>query len=149
MYEFTVQGYCQIIFNLLCLALATERTVELIVDSKFFAPLRNYIAKRAVPEDFDKTYSWWTFRGSSRLLFTFLYGVTSCGYCMSVWVALFYTFMYQAPVVTNVYGNYLVNTVLLHGLSNLYHVLYMRLYRGQVNYTHLTIKLEESTDQEG
>lgn len=139
MHEFSMQGYCQIILTILCAAVITECTVEIIVDSKLFLPLRKYIANKAVPEDMSSQtrlpYMWW-----------FLHGITSCGYCMSVWVGCFYAAFLQAPIVENIYINFFINGLIIHRLSNLAHVLYMRVYRGEVKYTHNTIKLEEQED---
>lgn len=118
------------IFILICVAFVVERTTEIIVDSKLFAPLRNYLATKAVPDNLVKPWFIWTF----------LYNVISCGYCLSVWVAAFYTYFSRLDLCDDKYSNYLVNAILLHGLSNIFHVLYMKIYRGQVKYLHLTLK---------
>lgn len=122
-----------IIFQLICIAFAVERTVEIIVDSKIFAPLRNFIAHRAIPED----------GASANPIWKFLYDLTSCGYCLSVHVAIFYTIFFRIRYVQSDIVNFLVNVMVLHGLSNLLHVVYMIIYRGQVKYVHVTMKDEE------
>ncbi len=125
-----------IIFILLCVAFVVERTVEILVDSKLFAPIRNYIATKAIPDEGSKPPIFWKF----------IYDLTSCGYCLSVWVAAFYALFFTINIAENKYANFLINLMLLHGLSNIIHVVYMIVYRGQVKYIHLTIKEEDKED---
>lgn len=119
-----------IYINLILVAFVVERTVEILVDSKLFAPLRSYIAKKAIPDlavESQKPYFWW-----------FCHSLSSCGYCMSVWVAGFYAVFFRIGIVEFSLMNWMINALLLHGLSNIIHVIYMIIYKGRVKYHHIT-----------
>lgn len=119
-----------IYIKLLCVAFIVERTVEILVDSKIFAPLRSYIARRAIP-DLDNS-------GSPSTFWWFVHSLSSCGYCLSVWVGAFYALFFNIKLVDFSIINWFCNAILLHGLSNLIHIIYMIIYRGRVNYHHIT-----------
>lgn len=119
-----------IYINLILVAFVVERTVEILVDSKLFAPLRSYIAKKAIPDlavESQQSYFWW-----------FCHSLSSCGYCMSVWVAGFYAVFFRIGIVEFSLMNWMINALLLHGLSNIIHVIYMIIYKGRVKYHHIT-----------
>lgn len=92
---------------LLCVVVS-ESLVELFVKSVFFSPLRNFLARQE----------------NNRIL-TFISTALSCGYCFSVWTALFLTtlvFMTLSPVLTNMWVlDILIFWLACHRLSNYLH----------------------------
>ena len=63
-----------------------------------------------------------------RSVLLFVDKLTSCGYCCSVWVAGVISAIEPAY-----FNNVFLDAMLLHGLSNLYHVLYELTRRGRIN----------------
>lgn len=77
-----------------------------------------------------------------RSILVFIDKLTSCGYCCSVWVSAGVSFIAEARF----FDNFIMNTMLLHGLSNLYHVLYELVKRGRVHSYDINLKQEEPYD---
>jgi hypothetical protein len=77
-----------------------------------------------------------------RSFLVFIDKLTSCGYCCSVWVSAGVSIIPEARF----FDNYIMNTMLLHGLSNLYHVLYELVKRGRVHSYDINLKQEEPYD---
>ena len=103
-------------------AFAVERAVELITasvisDMIFREKLRAYIYS----EEPKNRYTLGVLK--------FIDKVTSCGYCCSVWIALFFTFFEDARF----FSNPLINVLALHGFSNIIHILYEFCRRGRVH----------------
>lgn len=112
-----------IVLQIILLALATERAVELIVDSKIFDGPRNYIRRWALPDvPYSSTY------GRLKLMLDYL---VHCGYCVSVWVGGFFA-LFAPSIFSNTFINWLVLLLVLHGLSNLYHVIFQLIYKGRI-----------------
>ena len=80
-----------------------------------------------------------------RSFLVFVDKLTSCGYCCSVWVSAGVSFIPEARV----FDNFILNVMLLHGLSNLYHVLYELVRRGRVYSYDINLKQEESYNADG
>jgi len=101
--------------------LATERTTEIINDSKLFFPLRNWVTINSIS---GLRY---------RRLFIFINDVLTCAWCLSVWVSMFFCwflpgghFEILAP------HNILVKWLALVGAANLWHALFRLVFRGRV-----------------
>ena len=121
---------------LLCL-IAAERTAELVVTSKFFAPFRNLIAKIAV----------WHL-GTPRCViirrpFKFLSDLISCGWCTSAWTSLLFSMFLpgQKLLVGISYDNAVVKWFALFGLANLFHSCFELVHRGRVSAIDLKISI--------
>lgn len=137
------------------LVVATEASTELIVDSKFFEPLRDHIRGIAYPPAAPPPDT------PRRRRYAFFSALTGCGYCMSVWTGGFfaiflpgYTIIPRGPYwhwYTWVLAFYhfgwnmltwLVYTVLLHRLSNWLHVATELFKRGRVKVHDHTVRVE-------
>jgi len=119
------------LFSILILGVVVERIVELLHASKFFLPLRNRISLLAYPSDEPplESFSWiaMLFGGKQqvvRRLSHFGDTVLGCGYCTSVWVAMLMAHWCPLPFEISGYFGWIIRVVLLHGVSNYYHVLY-------------------------
>jgi len=70
--------------------------------------------------------------------------ITDCGYCASVWVAFGISVLHPSY-----FNNPFFDAMLLHGGSNLYHVIYELLRRGRIN-THdirCAVSIEDNNGQ--
>lgn len=110
------------ILNFLISAFAIERAVELITtsvisDMIFRDRLRSYL----YAEDSHGK----KFIG----IFKFIDKVTSCGYCCSVWISMFFSFFEEARYFDNI----VLNILALHGFSNFFHIIYEFCRRGRVH----------------
>ena len=120
--------------NILLLAIIVERSTELITSSEisnliFKNRLKSYLFNPSKPP-YDSVF---------RRFLLFLDKVTSCGYCCSVWVA------FVVALFSTVHFDVLIfDVVLLHGLSNLYHVLYELLRRGRINTYDVDLKVQST-----
>jgi hypothetical protein len=120
--------------NVLLLAIIVERSTELITSSEisnmiFKNRLKSYLFDPSAPP----------YDSLLRRFLLFFDKVTSCGYCCSVWVAFVVT------IFSPVYFDVLIfDVVLLHGLSNLYHVLYELLRRGRINTYDVDLKVQST-----
>lgn len=125
---------------------AVEATTELLVESKLFAPLRNWVGKRAITVEPET-------EPTLRLMaWAKLFELVTCGYCVSVWVALFYAStlpaLWTSPLDETVARgthliNFLVRWLVLHRLSNWLHVVTELVRKGRV----LAIDVETSHKQ--
>ena len=112
-------------FTWLILIVATERATELIVSSKIFEPFRLAIKKWTYNPDIPPSN---TVLQEFKVMLDYL---VNCGYCVSVWVgALFGLFATQH--FDNVFISWLTSALFLHGMANLYHVVYELIKRGRV-----------------
>ena len=116
-----------ILISILILGIVVERATELVHEAKIFLPLRNLIAIRAYPMGAPPldTHDY----GSGairRRIALFLHSLVDCGYCTSVWVAMVFAFVCPLPSSINALPTFawLIKLILLHGTSNLYHVIY-------------------------
>ncbi len=114
-----------IILILFIAIVSVEAITEIIVDSKIFLPFRQFISKIALPD----------IPTGKTTIFNFIHELISCGYCTSVWVAMFMTILLRLggivlfkPVV-----NEMILIFFLHRMSNLFHVLYQLILRGRVH----------------
>lgn len=122
------------ILTLLLLVIATERMTEIIVDSKLFEPLRMAARRWAYDENKPPEDNLWT---NIKIKLDYL---INCGYCTSVWVGGGMS-IFLPYTITKEWGyNVVVSALVLHGLSNLYHVVYELLRRGRVNTIDLTYR---------
>ena len=130
-----------VIGSWIIIVLAAERTTEIINDSKFFFPLRNWITIRSI------SGTWF------RSLFLFMNDVVTCAWCLSVWVSMFFCwflpggyFELLAP------DNILVKCIALVGASNLWHAIFRLVHRGRVitiDIKHTVVNgLEEEDDED-
>jgi hypothetical protein len=108
--------------NILLLAIIVERITEIITSSEISDIIFKNRLKRHLFSG-DKP------SGSAfRSVLLFIDKITSCGYCCSVWVA-----GVISTVESAYFDNVFLDAMLLHGLSNLYHVLYELTRRGRIN----------------
>ena len=108
--------------NILLLAIVVERITEIITSSEisdiiFKNRLKRHLFNASRPSG-----------GIMRSVLLFVDKLTSCGYCCSVWVAGVISAIEPAY-----FNNVFLDAMLLHGLSNLYHVLYELTRRGRIN----------------
>ncbi len=132
---------------LLMLAVVTERISEIIVDSKLFSPIRDWIKQCAYTDPP---------RPDSRLqrIRVMLDYLMNCGYCVSVWVggiisALAINYSHQEFIERFFlfdFINWVMYAVLLHGMANLYHVIYELIKRGRVHTYDIMLKVNKEED---
>lgn len=120
-------------FTWFVLTVCSERLAELIVSSKIFEPIRLSVKRWAYPLDTMPNDDYYTnFKISIDYLLT-------CGYCVSVWTS--YAMAFIAPsIYENMIINWCVSGLFIHGMANLYHVLYELLRRGRIHTYDLLIK---------
>lgn len=122
--------------RLFFLVIATEAVTEILVDAKITEGLRQRIRCKAFP---------WVPEGqelpSPRLFWIFIADIAGCGYCASVWVAMWWGLF--APTFFSWEGNWsvlliawvinwLLAVVVLHRLSNWLHIGFSLLKNGRV-----------------
>lgn len=130
------------IFIWIMLIIATERATELIVESKIFEPIRLRVKRWVYHNDAPPPD---TFFQHLKVMLDYL---LHCGYCVSVWMgglfALF-TERYFEPV----YLNWFISALFLHGMSNIYHVVYELIRKGRIKTHDVMLKViadEASSD---
>lgn len=98
-----------IIFFIVCV----EATTELLSKSEFFNPFREFLFNR-------RKYK----------LFKFLHSVFDCGYCLSIWISIFYTIFFYLIIVDLIsfYVLFLPIVLFFHRLSNILHFIIDRLW---------------------
>jgi len=79
-----------------------EALTELITKSEFFEPLKKFF-----------------FRKKSNRFFNWIHSLLDCGYCTSVWIALFVVVVFI--LLDNFYVNIFFYGIILHRLSNILH----------------------------
>lgn len=141
-----------IIAWLLCIV-AVERSAELLTVSKFFAPLRNILAKFALCDLHGMRYSSEAPKslgpdGSFRiicyfqLLAKFGFAVISCGWCTSMWTSMLFVWClpgeYFSLAATD---NVLVKVLALFGFANLWHAVFRIIHRGRVAGLDVNLRL--------
>ncbi len=100
-----------IIFKVLIAIIFSEAITELVVKSDFFAPLRKSLYNK------------------NNKIFDFIHDILDCGYCFSVWAALFtLTIIF---IVDNIFINYFIYIIVIHRLSNILHNLIDRTDRNK------------------
>ena len=122
------------LFKWIILIIATERAVELIIESKIFEPLRVVIKRWAYP-DIPPEDNWVQ---HFRVMLDYL---LNCGYCLSVWVGAIFA-MVTPSVFESGIVNWAVSTLVLHGGSNFYHVIYELVRRGRVKTFDINLNIE-------
>ncbi len=127
------------LFVILVFGIIVERITEILVDSTITetlirGPLKNYLFNADRPPTAGCLYS----------LARFCDQLLSCGYCTSVWVGLGIASI--APINFNIAPvlNWLMVGILLHGIANLYHVLYQLIRRGRVDTRDYNITVSEA-----
>ena len=127
------------LIRLLFLVIATERITELLVESKIFEPLRMLVKRWAYDLDAppsDSVYQHF------KVMLSYL---TTCGYCVSVWVA-FATALLAPSLFDYSIVNWFIMSMVIHGLANLYHVLYELMRRGRVRSIDITYRRSSEAD---
>jgi Protein of unknown function (DUF1360) len=138
------------IVSIILLSVATEATTEVMVASKVTEDIRNRIRILAHPMLNDELIFHLTFR---RKVMIFIDDLVSCGYCASMWVAMFWSLF--APYVLNISSwlmvviNWLLMVVVLHRFSNLFHVLLMLIKNGRVKTFDIELKFQNQIKFDG
>ena len=118
--------------------LAIERTTEIINDSKFFFPLKQWLGRVALDENTPRTIS--------KLLFAFIHSIVSCSWCLSVWVSMFFCWFLPGGYFCLVAPhNILVKWLALVGASNLWHAIFRLIFRGRV----ITVDIKHTIEMGG
>jgi len=112
------------------ITLAVERTTEIIHTSKLFHPLRNYFATLAL-DDID--------RPIVKPIANFVFSIVSCGWCLSVWVSLFFCIFLPSGS-----GFVFVRWFGLVGTSNLWHAIFRIIHLGRV----FTVDIKHTFDDQ-
>lgn len=124
-----------IISWLLCIV-AVERSAELLTVSKFFAPLRNILAKFALCDLHNIRY------GCFQLLAKFGFAVISCGWCTSMWTSILFVWCLPGEYFSLVaVDNVLVKVLALFGFANLWHAVFRIIHRGRVAGLDVNLRL--------
>lgn len=129
------------IFIWIMLIVATERATELVVSSKIFEPIRVRIKSWVYQSDGPPPD---TIFQHFKVMLDYL---IHCGYCVSVWVAGFFALFVDQYFESHV-TNWFVSMLFLHGMSNLYHVLYELARRGRISTYDVMLKLTVDTTPE-
>jgi len=116
--------------------LATEAITEILVASELFDGLRRSIAQLAYPID-EPT-------NGPQPGWVWLNKLTTCGYCMSVWVAAGVVWFLPGDYF-GIVDNVIVKGFALHRLSNWLHVTYELVRRGRARTYDIELKLLEDT----
>ena len=90
--------------NFVVFVIVTEAITELLTKSDFFKPLRKYLFKH------NKNKVCW-----------FIHEVLDCGYCTSVWVALFTSYFLMVSLYVNDFLLWFILWILVHRGSNIAH----------------------------
>jgi hypothetical protein len=114
------------IAQLLVAAVAVEAAVEVFVDSEIFSEVRSFIKDLCYPQ---------VPRANARLAYVYykLNYFINCGYCMSVWVAAVVALGFVCCITGIMVVDWFITTLVLHRLSNLFHVLFMLVKHGRVH----------------
>ena len=98
------------LFKIIIAIILTEAITELVVKSEIFYPIRKFFFEH---KD-NKIYDW-------------LYLLTDCGYCFSVWagwfVALVFIYPFEEIKIISFKIDWFFLGLLLHRLSNVFHYL--------------------------
>lgn len=89
-----------LIINIILLVIFTEAITELVVKSEIFSSIREFFFK------------------SEFKVFNFIHKILDCGYCFSVWAALF---TIALTYLSNTYVNTFILIIIIHRLSNVFH----------------------------
>jgi hypothetical protein len=110
------------VINVILYGIIVERITEIIVDSKIFEPVRNYLQTN-----------------SKNRVINFVSEMVKCGYCTSVWVAFFVSLFLDLGIFPNPLAAWFFDAVLIHGVANFWHVLYMNTWKTKVKYHNVTL----------
>lgn len=117
--------------HFLLLVIAVEAMSEILVAAKITDGFRRWLFLKAapeVPEDWpegkDPPKGCWLFR--------FWNDVLKCGYCTSVWVAGLAAVLSPLHLSGCPFANWLVSLLVIHRLSNLFHIGLMLVKKGRV-----------------
>ena len=127
------------------LVAATEAATEILVAAKITDGLRAFIFRLAFPAIPDN-YPSHKDPPRSYAVARFVNDLLKCGYCTSVWVAMFFA-SFAPTVFDNVLVNWLVNFIAIHRLSNWFHVVYSLVSKGRIK-THdldVTVRVENGS----
>lgn len=131
--------------HLLLLVIAVEALTEILVDAEITKGFRRWLFLKAAPEvpedhpaDKDPPIGPWIFRFANDLF--------KCGYCASVWVAMPAALL--SPVQLSGYWlvNWLVSLLIIHRLSNLFHIGLMFVKKGRVKTYDMEITVKGLRD---
>lgn len=91
----------------------TEALTEIVVKSELFFPLRRYL--------FEK--------GKKNKIFNWFHSLVDCGYCFSVWVGIFVSFLIfrNDLFLTHSYIDWVFMGIIIHRISNCFHFLIDRI----------------------
>ncbi len=124
-------NYLLDVAHLLLLVIAVEALTEILVDAEITKGFRRWLFLKAapeVPEDHpagkDPPIGPWVFR--------FANDVFKCGYCASVWVAMPAALLSPIQLGGHWSVNWLVSLLVIHRLSNLFHIGLMFVKKGRV-----------------
>lgn len=128
------------ILDIILLSVIVERITEIVTTSKIADLIYKNRLKYAIYGQNKPLES--TFRSN---VLKFIEMVTDCGYCTSVWVAFGISLLYPSY-----FDNPFFDAMVLHGGSNLYHVIYELVRRGRIN-THdirCTLVMEDNSGKD-
>jgi hypothetical protein len=118
-------------------AIAVEALTEIITSSELFTWIKAPLGRRALPDDPQQLHWYWTM----------LYKLLSCGYCFSVWAAFGLAWVLPGEWFGLLpWDNLLVKWLLLHRLSNWWHIAYMLYQRGRIVPQDILLKIEHKRD---
>ena len=95
---------CLVIIKYIILIIFIESVTEVLSKSLLFEPVRE-----------------WFFNRRKNYLFKFTHNVLDCGYCLSVWVALLTSLLFNEIILCSYLIDWFIVGIVLHRLSNVTH----------------------------
>jgi len=97
----------------------TEAITEVVVKSELFFPFRGYLFEKGKT---DKIFNWF-------------HSLIDCGYCFSVWVGLFISFLLfrESNFFIHSYIDWIFIGLVVHRLSNVFHFLIILLKKSLIS----------------
>jgi hypothetical protein len=127
-------------FLLIALSIAVEAVTEIITSSKLFDGPRTAWKRWTYPIDGPPS------RNTLQHIKVFIDDLWSCGYCTSVWIAALAAF-FAPTLVAQPIANWVINTFVLHRLSNALHATYELVRRGRVRTYDLMVRGDTDFDE--
>lgn len=131
--------------HFLGLVIAVEAATEILVDAKITDGFRAWLFRKAMPE---VPEGWPDDQPIpvGNAFYRFTNDLLSCGYCTSVWVAFAAACFSPVEVTSWWVPNWLINSLLLHRLSNLFHIGLMLVKKGRVRTYDMEVTVKRSND---
>jgi len=128
------------ILLILLLVFAVEAVTEIIVDSQISQPFRDWWKEITYPADVPRENQ------CVQKLLVWFDNLISCGYCTSVWVAMFFA-LFAPSIVSPSFFNWLIFVFALHRFANWSHVAFELFKRGRVKSYEFDVNLNTNDEE--